>query len=166
MRERDGQILPDLGRDNMKWFILSVGEILISKIDIPVVQNGFWKISKGGYIEGTGGKYKGQFLHKIIAERAGLDLSNEIDHKDGNPLNNQRGNLRSATKSQNAMNRKSNNKLGFKGVTYSKAAQRWQAQIQANGKKRYLGSFDTPEEAHEAYCEAANEHFGEFARHE
>jgi len=40
---------------------------------------------------------------------------------------------------------------------------RWVAQINANGKKIFLGHYDTPEEAHAAYKEAALKHFGEFA---
>jgi hypothetical protein len=43
---------------------------------------------------------------------------------------------------------------------------KWIAQIGHNKQHFFLGSFDTPEQAHAAYCEAAREHFGEFARTE
>lgn len=88
----------------------------------------------------------------------------EIDHKDGDPTNDRWSNLRSATKSQNCMNRgrRSDNISGYKGVTpmYSK----WQARIVVNGERRSLGCFDSPELAAAAYRLAANKLHGEFAR--
>lgn len=108
-------------------------------------------------------------MHRIILSRI-LDrplLSTEYcDHIDGNPLNNSRCNLRLATNSQNQMNRRvSNNKsCPLKGVTWHKQCQKWQAQIKINNKNKHLGIFGSPEEAHEAYCKAATELFGEFAR--
>lgn len=92
----------------------------------------------------------------------------EIDHIDGCPLNNAIRNLRLATDSQQQMNRlrQSNNTSGYKGVCpSSKKPGRWQAQIHPGGKNIYLGTFDTPEEAHAAYVEAARKYFGEFARY-
>lgn len=43
------------------------------------------------------------------------------------------------------------------GVTWSKPAGRWIAQIQTNGARKYLGLHDTPELAHAAYLEAKRE---------
>ena len=89
----------------------------------------------------------------------------ETDHRDGNGLNNKRSNLREATKSQNMHNRMAsvNNTSGFKGVSFSKFHQRWVAYIGFNGNKHHLGYFDTAEEAHVAYVEAAKRMHGEFA---
>lgn len=90
----------------------------------------------------------------------------KVDHKDGNGLNNRWSNLRQATNSQNAGNAKlySTNTSGFKGVTWNKASRRWQAGIKKNGQNVYLGLFDCPKAAHEAYLAAAREHFGDFVR--
>lgn len=52
---------------------------------------------------------------------------------------------------------------GFKGVYWHKVANKWQAQIQANGKRIYLGLFASKIEAAHVYDEAAIRHFGEFA---
>lgn len=90
----------------------------------------------------------------------------EVDHKDTNGLNNKWENLRSASKVQNGANRGANcnNKTGFKGVSRNKRTGRYRATIQAGGKWRWLGSFDTAEQAHAAYCAAAALSAGEFVR--
>ena len=92
--------------------------------------------------------------------------SGDIDHEDGDGLHNWFINLRDATRAQNSGNtrRRSHNTSGFKGVT--RKGRRWAAQIMIDGRKCYLGTFDTPELAHAAYVEAARAHFGEFARPE
>ena len=90
----------------------------------------------------------------------------EVDHINGDGLDNRRSNLRLATSSQQKMNTaiRSNNKSGFKGVSWNTARQRWRATISANGKYHDLGTFKTPEQAHDAYLLAAATLHGEFAR--
>ena len=72
--------------------------------------------------------------------------------------------LRPATNGQNKANARAyrNNKTGLKAV--SKYRDKWVAQIYKDRCRKYLGSFSTPEEAHAAYCQAAREYHGEFAR--
>lgn len=87
---------------------------------------------------------------------------NLIDHKNLVKSDNRWCNLREATRAQNSQNsRPQPGKL--RGVTALKWG-RYQAQIKTNSKYLYLGSFDTPEQAHAAYCAAAEKYFGEFAR--
>lgn len=89
----------------------------------------------------------------------------EIDHVNGDPSDNRISNLRVATRSQQNANtrRRRNNKTGFKGVC--KYGDRYSAYIKASGgKSRYLGSYETAQEAHNAYLIAAKEAFGDFAR--
>jgi len=88
-----------------------------------------------------------------------------IDHIDRNGLNNKIENLRLVTNSQNQQNRKinDNNRSGFKGV-WAKCG-KWQAKIQSSGVRYHLGVFSTPEDAHIAYCNAANSLNSEYARH-
>lgn len=89
-----------------------------------------------------------------------------IDHRDGNSLNNLRRNLRPATYAENGWNRKKNknNRSGITGVSWSKAARRWIAQIRHENKKLHLGCFSTKEEADKAYRNAERKHRGKFAR--
>ncbi len=88
-----------------------------------------------------------------------------IDHKDRNSLNDCIENLRVANQSQNIANSTiySTNRSGFKGVFWDKRRQTWIASIKVDYRGRYLGRFDDPEEAHEAYMDAARKYFGEFA---
>jgi hypothetical protein len=85
-----------------------------------------------------------------------------IDHKDGNPQNNRPENLRVCTQSQNMQNKKAHRGNGLKGAKLVNGC--WTAMIRLNGKQTYIGRYPTEEAAHSAYVEAANKHFGEFAR--
>ena len=89
-----------------------------------------------------------------------------LDHINGERYDNKWINLRPASKTQNSANSKRpiTNTTGFKGVCVDKG--RFKANIRENGNKKHLGCFDTPEEAHEAYCKAAEDIHGEFARAE
>ena len=88
----------------------------------------------------------------------------QVDHIDRNPLNNSWDNLRLATHSQNMTNCKSKSRSGLpKGVRKQTLSDRFTSTIRKDGKVYYLGTFDTPEEAHQAYKTAANDLHGEFA---
>jgi hypothetical protein len=99
-------------------------------------------------------KGKNYFTHRLIFLYHNGHLPEFIDHIDRNKLNNNIENLREVTKSENHMNiaKYKTNKSGFKGVSWSRGAKKWQAQIQINCKKIRLGYFTTPELAYEAYC--------------
>lgn len=90
----------------------------------------------------------------------------EIDHIDGDGLNNRWSNLRLCNKSQNQANSRlrRTNTSGFKGVCWHGQHKRWMARIHHKGRQIHLGLYDTPEAAHEAYCSRARVLFGEFAR--
>lgn len=74
---------------------------------------------------------------------------NQIDHIDGNRLNNKIDNLRDVTNQQNSWN---NTKA--KGYFWHKPTNKFRAQIGINGKVKYLGFFQTEQEARNAYLKA------------
>jgi hypothetical protein len=102
-------------------------------------------------------------LHRVIM---GLPPETEVDHADGDGLNNTRANLRPATDAQNARNARLrvDNRSGFKGVCRVKGRESWQAQITVNGKKCHLGRFGTKEEAFAKYTEASQQLHGDYGR--
>lgn len=95
----------------------------------------------------------------------GVQPDCDIDHVDNNRSNNAIHNLRLASRSQNLANswREEKSTTGFKGVSFRKRRKPFAAHIKHNGKSKYLGSFETREEAHAAYCAAADKTFGDFA---
>jgi hypothetical protein len=112
----------------------------------------------------NGIRYKGHILAWLIAH--GEYPPDQIDHKNGDGRDNRLVNLRLAAHSQNLCNsrRSQANSSGFKGKSFDKRRRMWQANITFQHHVTRLGYFNTPEEAHAAYCQAAAEHHGEFAR--
>lgn len=102
-------------------------------------------------------------LHRFIFNAQ--DSDPEIDHKDCDGLNNQKGNLRFATDAQNKGNERKRTSCSskYKGVWRNKAAKKWQVAIGRKNRK-HLGFFDDEAEAGRAYDAAAKQFFGEFAR--
>ena len=100
----------------------------------------------------------------------GEDPAALIDHRNGDGTDDRWENLRAATKQQNQHNgpMKSRNTTGFKGVSLTNHGERlpFRATVVINRKQIYLGTFATAEEAHAAYCEAAQRLHGEFWRAE
>lgn len=141
-------------------------EAVVDAVDAQLAKHNWsagWR--KNGYYATRRVRKRTVFLHRLVAERAGLDIVGlEVDHKDGNPLNCCRDNLRAATHEQNSRNMKLSraNTSGIKGVR--RRLNRWTARIRADGHEHFLGSFETSEEAAEAYRKASAELHGEFGR--
>lgn len=105
------------------------------------------------------------YLHRLImGEPEGL----EVDHRNGDGLDNRRQNLRVATHAQNLANQRLSaaNTSGFKGVSFDRTRPNkpWAAYIKHGGRKLFLGRHETREAAAAAYDAKARELFGEFAR--
>lgn len=142
----------------------------VSPEDVPLVVGETWHCStKDGYIRCTSRRsgLKGQLLHVIIAKRAGLKITKDVDHRDEDRLNCRRDNLRPATRSQNKCNvgPNVNTTTGTKGVYYCMKNGKYAASIGINGKQIWLGYFTTFEEARKVREAATIKYHGEFANH-
>jgi hypothetical protein len=109
------------------------------------------------------GKRIGIYLHRQIVNAKPGEY---VDHINGDKLDNRKCNLRICTNAQNTYNQraKSNNKSGYKGVSWNKWAKKWYAAIRADGKTYSLGYFKDKELAAIAYNEAATKLHRDFAR--
>jgi hypothetical protein len=133
-------------------------EIIIDDSDLELFICHRWSVSKKGYLR-TKIAGKVIYLHKLLCS-----LTEKVDHKDGNTLNNSRNNLRCCTQSQNLANSKiyPTNKSGYKGV--SKRGNKWRAVIMKDKRSIHLGYFASVIEAAQAYNKEAVKIFGEFAK--
>ncbi len=89
----------------------------------------------------------------------------EIDHINGNTLDNRKQNLRLCKHKQNLANQQLSraNSSGYKGVSWNKQHKKWEAYIKVNQKRIHLGIFTDIKDAANAYNKSAKEHFGTFA---
>ena len=102
-------------------------------------------------------------MHKMIMQPP---KGYQVDHINGDRFDNRRSNLRLCTVSQNCANRTSRIKprSGYRGITWHPTTQKWRACIKVNQKKISLGLYFDIKQAALAYNEAAQKHFGSFAR--
>ncbi len=145
-----------------------IKEVLLDDEDYDIVVGKVWNLrfdKNKFYVISNGKRRNGKKANNIIMHRLIMNAINGeiIDHKDGNPLNNQKSNLRFATTRQNAHNYSipKNSVTGYKGVSL---INKYRAYIVVDGKQKFLGYYKTAKEAASAYNKAALKHFGEFAR--
>lgn len=153
----------------MKKIELDKGKItLVSDKDFEKLKNFKWYFheSDGYVIKGiyNGNSVKTLQIHRFILGLGDGD-NREVDHINGDKLDNRRENLRICTSQNNKMNRPkySNNTSGFKGVYWRKDKNKWQAKIQFNSKQYSLGYFLNKISAAKSYNIAATKFFKEFA---
>lgn len=121
---------------------------------------------KQRFIAGRGikkpdGSYTTLLLHRFL-----MPGVPQIDHEDGNGLNNQRYNIRPATSRQNNQGFKRKRARAtsvYRGVSWNSGKRKWEANIQANGRQIYLGCFVSETDAAREYDAAARTFFGAFA---
>ena len=152
----------------------------ISKDDFILVQGVNWTSCPRGYIKGYHKKYgKIIYLHRLIM---GIihDSTMVVDHKDRNPLNNTRSNLRTCNRSENQKNSLGRGSSIYKGVSVHKSKRKvtlkngevktyestpmFLSRIVLNGKQKHLGVFKNEIDAAKKYNEYAIKYHGEFAR--
>lgn len=141
----------------------------------------YWKVSKtnrvkvgdkAGSLSGSGYfqvhlNKKQIKLHQIIYSMHHGYIPKQIDHIDGNTLNNRIENLREATHTENMRNTKlrRNNKSGVKGVSWNKANKKWYVQLSIDGKKKGFGYYFDLEVARFVAETMRHKFHGNFAKH-
>ena len=146
----------------MKKLLLTRGlETLVNKEDYEWAKSmKWWASPKNGGVYANSSK---GYLHRLI-----LNPTNgyEVDHINGDPLDNRRKNLRLATRLQNSRNSKKrkDNTSGYKGVSWNKQKNKWVAKAWMKGKQIHLGYFENIGVASSAYNKGIKKLYGEFAR--
>ncbi len=154
----------------MAYIQLTQGKkAIVDAEDLAELSQYNWQFHKKGYAYTTiylgkiGDKYRGTTIkmHRLLTS---CPVDKQVDHKNGNGLDNRKSNLRICTATQNSYNRKvhKNNKSGYKGVGTQKND--YYVEIGFKGKRIYLGRYKDPVEAAKVYDKAAKKYHGEFAR--
>lgn len=159
IRQHDGSFLVPLTQN-----LFSV----VDAVDAKMVGRYCWQARRGTHTDyairtsrATGEPKSTVFMHRLILNPP-RDM--EVDHRDGDGLNNRRTNLRMCSHVQNSRNQRSRcGSSEYKGVSWDGNAQKWRASIKQEGRCVYLGSFGTEVSAARAYNEAAVNRFGQFA---
>lgn len=143
----------------MKQIHLTKGKFaIVDDDDFLQLSNLSWFFQSKGYAANKNG-----LMHRIILNANKLE---QVDHINGDKLDNRKVNLRICTNSQNHMNKaktsiKKSSK--YKGVYWSCERERWRSDIKINKKKIHVGSFLDEDIAAKAYNEAALKYHGKFA---
>lgn len=138
---------------------------LVDKADHKLLNQFSWHVNSSGYVQTQmrlrGCKPTNVYMHRYILDPP---YKSDVDHINGNKLDNRRRNLRVCTRSENLQNMK---ELGgsskYRGVHWDKRRKKWIASIRLDGKKVYLGGFDFEVDAAVTYDNACRER-GVFAR--
>lgn len=120
--------------------------------DAPLVAGHRWCQHTHGYAVRAIGGRKAKYMLRMHRLLVGLsrDDAREVDHKDRNPLNNRRSNLRIATHAQNQQNMpgRVNATSRHRGVCFNARRGKWEAWGKVDGRSKLLGRFDREDDAH------------------
>ncbi len=162
----------------MKTLQLTQGKVaLVDDEDYVLVASYKWRAKSHGrtayahaHTRGPHAAQKTILMHRLIT---GAKPGQQVDHVNGDGLDNRRENLRFASQRQNMQNRtykQAGTTSRFRGVSWREDARKWRATIGAgpigadgHAKVLYLGYFACEEAAARAYDAAARQHFGAFA---
>ena len=140
--------------------------VLIDVKDLEVALQYHWYKDCSGYPQANPWNAKQKKKEHIRLHRLLMNPPNGmvVDHINHNKLDNRRSNLRLCSQQENSFNQSLNSKnmTGYKGVVKCKSSGRYHAFIKKNQKTRFLGSYETKEEAAQVRASAAFSLFGEF----
>ena len=156
----------------MKEILLTQGyATIVDDEDYEMLSQYKWHVTNGNNkyaatAKFVNGKIVRISMHRLVMGIIKSPRSVEVDHIDGNGLNNKRSNLRICERKHNARNTRTHNKSGYRGINIirDKWGVWYAANISVDKKRIYLGCFDNPLTAAIAYNNAAIKYHGEFAR--
>lgn len=127
--------------------MVSVANILAGPVNPKPSKNGYLRMHIDGRL---------YYLHRLAWLYVYGEWPKEVDHIDGNPVNNKINNLRNCSHKQNMQNMSTKTIAvsGLKGAYWHPICQMWQAKIRYDNRTKSLGYFHSPEEAHQAYLKA------------
>jgi len=151
----------------MKTIELSRNQVtIVDDEDFDILNQYKWFCSNSGYAMRAPWptqKPKHLIMHRIILNcPKGL----QVDHINGNKLDNRKSNLRIVEEKYNHLNiaKRCTNKSGHKGVDWRPEKQKWRARINLHKKAYSLGHYDNIVDAIEAYNKAAKILYGKYER--
>jgi hypothetical protein len=151
------------------YALLPLGDSLYTKVDVedwPELSRRRWRPFRHHtgkvYAYANGTTEHGVGLHRFVMKaRAGLD----VDHRDGDTLDNRKSELRVCERTFNHANRSTRSATGFKGVYPTKGTNgRYEISLDFKGQTYRRRGFTDPAEAARAYDALARQFFGEYAR--
>lgn len=121
--------------------------VLVDDEDLPLVEQHNWYVAEHGYVVSTSGNI---YLHRLVLGCTKGD-GTYVDHRNHNPLDNRKANLKVGTQADNMANCRSHRdaKSRYKGV-HPTPYGRWAAQFSRQGRRVHVGTFATELDAHEA----------------
>lgn len=133
-------------------------ETVVDNDDYSYLSKWKWKLHKDGYAYRSNGKKPNIYLHRVVNKTPKGKIT---DHINQNKLDNRKSNLRTVVKAQNQRNTKMfcTNTSGFKGVTWNKQQEKWNAYIHKNNKRIHLGNYDDVDKAVNARLLGEKEHW-------
>jgi hypothetical protein len=140
---------------------LRIAWAIIDETDLPLVEPYLWRLHNAGYAwvyTDAKGRH-GTSMHRHLCGLA-ADDPREVDHLNGDRLDNRRSNLRVCTRAENAQN--SPSRFGtsrHRGVSWNFKREKWVAQGKINGRNYYLGQFDDELAAARVAAAWREEHF-------
>lgn len=141
---------------------------IVDTMDLPLVSHKLWRAINEQHLwyatSGSGQKgYSQVMMHRIIAA---APKGVQVDHINGDGLDNRRANLRLCTSLENSRNRRISisNTSGYKGVHWVRHLAKWEARITIRGERFSLGCYVCAADAARAYNDRAIVEFGEFAK--
>lgn len=148
----------------MKRIPLSQGKFAtVDDGEFNLINQWKWSFRSDGYAVRRENNKMIRLHRQLTNAPQGMD----VDHINGNTLDNRKSNLRICTHRQNIQNQKIRNQITsskYKGVLHDKRSGKWMARLTLNGKQKRLGLFHCEIAAACMYNAKAKEYFGEYAR--